>query len=249
MKIARRGLSRMSHRPRCFIRDLSSMGSWLIRFLANGGPSGFRMSGQWKRKEESVRSGDARLDPRKLEELTPPILSIDQRIELATRCHDMDDVRRCAGAGGVKVLSDQTRVQIMHNGLRVLADGYCGEWMTRLIERCRGCHEPQEERVFHEVMARLPAKATMIELGGYWAFYSLWFLSLGKPRRAIVVEPDPKHLDSGADECSSEPSYPRVYSRIYGSYVVPASAIQDGGIRRNPGSAFQCAAPDGTAKD
>ena len=46
--------------------------------------------------------------------------------------------------GQTQVLSDGTRVQIMHNGLRVLADGYCGEWMTQLIARCRGCHEPQE---------------------------------------------------------------------------------------------------------
>ena len=37
----------------------------------------------------------------------------------------------------------------------------------------------------------------MIELGGYWAFYSLWFLSRGKHRRSIVVEPDPKHLEVG----------------------------------------------------
>src|SRR5262249_374651 len=80
---------------------------------------------------------------------------------------------------------------------RVLAHGYYGEWMTRLIELCQGCHEPQEERVFLEVMGRLPAEATMIELGGFWAFYSLWFLSSGKQRRAIVVEPDPKHLRVG----------------------------------------------------
>ena len=32
-----------------------------------------------------------------------------------------------------KFFKDQTRVQIMHNGIRVLADGYCGEWMTQLI--------------------------------------------------------------------------------------------------------------------
>ena len=37
----------------------------------------------------------------------------------------------------------------------------------------------------------------MLELGGYWAFYSLWFLSRGKNRRAVVVEPDPKHLRVG----------------------------------------------------
>lgn len=46
-------------------------------------------------------------------------------------------------------------------------------------------------------MTRLRADATMIELGGFWAFYSLWFLSGGRRRRSIVLEPDPKHLAVG----------------------------------------------------
>jgi FkbM family methyltransferase len=85
----------------------------------------------------------------------------------------------------------------MHNGVRVLADGYCGAWMTRLIELCRGHHEPQEERIFHEVVSRLPAGGTMIELGGYWAFYSIWFLRAASGRRALAVEPDPAHMAVG----------------------------------------------------
>ena len=52
----------------------------------------------------------------------------------------------------------------MHNGLRVVADGYCGSWMTELIERCHGHHEPQEERAFYEVITRLGHNATMMEL-------------------------------------------------------------------------------------
>jgi FkbM family methyltransferase len=137
------------------------------------------------------------VDPLRLEELTPDIAAIERRIEMTPKCRDMDKIRRVAGAGQVEVLPDGERVQIMHNGLRVSVDGYYGPWMTRLIELCRGCHEPQEERVFHEVMARLPTDAVMIELGGFWAFYSLWFLSRGKARRSIVVEPDPKHLAVG----------------------------------------------------
>jgi hypothetical protein len=31
----------------------------------------------------------------------------------------------------------------------------------------------------------------------WWAFYSLWFLTGGKARRSIVVEPDPKDLSVG----------------------------------------------------
>jgi hypothetical protein len=142
-------------------------------------------------------SGEARIDPFHLEEMIPVVVDKDRRVEIAARCRDMDDVARVAEAGAVRSLENGTRVQIMHNGLRVLADGYYGEWNTRLIELCKGCHEPQEERVFHEVMQRISSKATMIELGGYWAFYSLWFLSGGNERKSVVVEPDPKHLAVG----------------------------------------------------
>jgi hypothetical protein len=46
----------------------------------------------------------------------------------------MDDVPRVAEAGSVHHLEDGTRIQIMHNGLRVLADGYYGDWNIRRIE-------------------------------------------------------------------------------------------------------------------
>jgi FkbM family methyltransferase len=112
---------------------------------------------------------------------------------MATLCHDCDPLPRVAHAGEVLTDPDGERVQIMHNGLRVVADGYCGPWMTRLIGLCNGHHEPQEERVFHEIVSRLPEDASMIELGGWWAFYTLWFLQHHPARRGLVVEPDPRH--------------------------------------------------------
>ena len=66
-------------------------------------------------------------------------------------------------------------MQIMHNGIRVLAGGYYGAWMQDLITRCKGVHEPQEEVVFAEIMKHLSDDATMIELGGFWSYYSIWF--------------------------------------------------------------------------
>jgi FkbM family methyltransferase len=90
-----------------------------------------------------------------------------------------------------------TRIQIMHNGLKVLADGYYGDWMTNLIRLCRGHHEAQEERLFHEVVKRLPPNATMIELGGFWSYYSLWFLMNQPARSSLVIEPEPQHLEVG----------------------------------------------------
>jgi FkbM family methyltransferase len=94
-------------------------------------------------------------------------------------------------------LPDGRQVQIMHNGVRVVVDGYYGAWMTRLIERCSGHHEPQEERIFHEVVSRLPAGGTMLELGGFWAYYSIWFLRAAHGRSAILIEPDPAHIAVG----------------------------------------------------
>lgn len=133
----------------------------------------------------------------RLEDRVPEQLTLDERIRMATLCRDCDALPKATGAGEVLTEPDGARVQIMHNGLKVVADGYCGEWMTRLIALCRGHHEPQEERVFHEIVTRLPADATMIELGGWWAFYTLWFLQLCPARRAWVIEPDPRHRAVG----------------------------------------------------
>ncbi len=140
--------------------------------------------------------------------LVPPAFdepaSIDdqERIAMTLRCSDADCLPRVDEAGRVLEEPDGTRVQIMHNGLKVLADGYCGAWMTQLIGSARGCHEPQEERVFYEVMRAMPSDATMIELGGFWAFYTLWFLKDAPERKAVVVEPDPSHLAVGMRNAS-----------------------------------------------
>ena len=116
---------------------------------------------------------------------------------MGTRCRDADSVPKVVEAGAIHLDPNGRRIQTMHNGIRVVADGYYGAWMTRLIELCRGHHEPQEERIFHEVMSRLPKGGTMFELGGFWAFYSIWFLRSGAGRRALLVEPDPAHIAVG----------------------------------------------------
>jgi FkbM family methyltransferase len=136
-------------------------------------------------------------DPNSLEHLVPAALSVEERIAMATRCRDSDAVPKVAGAGTVQLTKQGQRIQLMHNGIRVVADNYYGPWMTRLIELCRGHHEPQEERIFHEVVSRLADAGTMIELGGYWGFYSIWFLRTGAERRALLVEPDPAHIAVG----------------------------------------------------
>ena len=116
---------------------------------------------------------------------------------MTSSCRDCDLIPKVPNAGQI-VMEGGERVQIMHNGVRVSAGGYYGDWMAEIITRLRGHHEPQEEIAFHEVLKHLPSDATMIELGGFWSYYTLWFLQkCAASRRAIVIEPDPHHLGIG----------------------------------------------------
>jgi hypothetical protein len=90
---------------------------------------------------------------------------------------------------------------IMHNGLHVLPDSYCGAGMTDLLRENKGVHEPQEELAFAEVLSRLRQRGstsyTMVELGANWAFYSLWFQTALPGAACCCVEPDAETLDAG----------------------------------------------------
>lgn len=129
--------------------------------------------------------------------IPPAAFSEQERVAMATRCRDCDPVPKVLDTGQVFELADGWSYQLMHNGLKMLAGGYYGQWMLDLIRLCRGHHETQEERMFHEVVGRLPADATMIELGCFWAYYSVWFLKDRPGRRAIGIEPEPEHLAVG----------------------------------------------------
>lgn len=109
----------------------------------------------------------------------------ESRIIDAVECKDNIYIPRVANAGIV-----DGRYQIMHNGLKILLGSYYGYGYTRLLERNKGVHEPQEERVFREVLKYIPAGATMIELGSFWAFYSMWFHSEIENAQCYMVEPE-----------------------------------------------------------
>jgi FkbM family methyltransferase len=119
-----------------------------------------------------------------------------RRIAITTGCTDSRAIPKQPGAGSTRDAIPWP-VQVMHNGVLVARDGYYGPWMTRIIERLAGHHEPQEELVFHEILASLPDATTMLELGAYWAYYSLWFLNQFPHGRTILVEPDPNCLAIG----------------------------------------------------
>lgn len=132
--------------------------------------------------------------------LVEPPLRIDDlaRAQMTTSCRDADSLPRVPDAGKVVTEPSGRRVQTMHNGVRIVEGEYYGEWTTQIISDLRGVHEPQEEVVFHSVLDRLPPNATMVEIGAYWSYYTLWFLSQSpSTRRGIAVEPDSQNLRVG----------------------------------------------------
>lgn len=92
------------------------------------------------------------------------------RVNKTVSCKDSEYIPKCADAG--KVVGGY---QIMHNGLKVVTGCYHGQWMTDLITRCNGHHEPQEEKAFYEVLKYIKPGSCMIEVGSFWAYYSMWF--------------------------------------------------------------------------
>ncbi len=94
-------------------------------------------------------------------------------------------------------IEKERKIQIMHNGLKVVAGGYHGDWMEEIIFRLKGHHEPQEERLFYEVLKTLPDNATMIELGCFWAYYSMWFQKTLINSSNYLIEPNIDKLKLG----------------------------------------------------
>jgi hypothetical protein len=88
---------------------------------------------------------------------------------------------------------------IMHNGIRIKPLSYYGFPMLRMFKLSKGVHEPQEERVFQEVLKVMPPGATMLELGSYWAFYSMWFQKTVPDAHCYMVEPEEAGLKSGKE--------------------------------------------------
>lgn len=87
----------------------------------------------------------------------------------------------------------------LHNGIRVPVAGpgaYYGQFSTLLVLN-RGVHEPLEEYVFQELVKHLPATPQMIELGAYWAHYSMWLKKIRPRATVIMVEPDSGNLAAG----------------------------------------------------
>jgi FkbM family methyltransferase len=122
-----------------------------------------------------------------------------RRVQMTISCRDTDAIPKVEGAGEVFV-KDGRPLQRMHNGVLIAEGCYYGPWMTEVIRSLRGHHEPQEESVFHAILQRVVAtedEPSMIELGSWWAYYSLWFAAEARRGRVVALEPDPTYLEIG----------------------------------------------------
>lgn len=110
---------------------------------------------------------------------------------------DVDYIPKVDGAGEIYAREAES-YQLMHNGVKILANSYYDvKWLTDVIFALKGHHEPQEEKCFYEILKFMPDNATMIELGSYWAYYSLWFASEVRGAKNYLIEPDPHRLKIG----------------------------------------------------
>ncbi len=125
----------------------------------------------------------------------PVLLDTAARARLTLTCRDTDAIPKHEAAGQIVHSKAGPAAQVMHNGLLVEYGGYYGDWMAEIISGLRGHHEPQEEWVFWHIVQRLPEQPTTIELGAFWAYYSLWVKRERPEARCHLFEPDTGHLE------------------------------------------------------
>lgn len=89
---------------------------------------------------------------------------------------------------------------VLHNGNLVPLRGrgsYYGDFSDILVIN-RGVHEPLEEFCFQRVLGSLgKPNPAMVEVGAYWAHYSMWLKTCYPQARCIMVEPNSENLQCG----------------------------------------------------
>lgn len=120
----------------------------------------------------------------------------EERIKVAISCKDSNSIPKVPEAG--QIVQQERPYQIMHNGIKIYTDSHYGDFNIEIIQELKGVHEPQEEKVFYEVLKVMPEGASMLELGSFWAYYSAWFNHEVKNAKNYMVEPLEEVLNLGA---------------------------------------------------
>lgn len=102
-------------------------------------------------------------------------------------------------------ITDNNGYVNLHNGNKVPITGensYYGDFSKILVIN-RGVHEPLEEFCFQETLKKIKyQKPVMIELGSYWAHYSMWFLKKFPEAECFMIDSDSKALNTGVNNFS-----------------------------------------------
>lgn len=152
-------------------------------------------------------------------------LSIDERVVMTCSCRDSDNIPKVPDAGKVITQNGQS-IQIMHEGSKVIAGGYYGDWMIRIIENLQGHHEPQEELAFHHILKHVRPGTLMVELGAFWAYYSNWYLGAVPGSAAVCVEPDENNLECGRRNLALNHREALLINACIGEQYLPSLAIR-----------------------
>jgi len=114
------------------------------------------------------------------------------RIKICKECPDNNLINHVMNAG--EIVSGK---QLMHNGIQINLGSYYGPEISQLLLLNRGVHEPQEEFAFQEVLKFIRKSPTMLELGSFWAFYSMWLNQKITGAKCFMVEPDQFNIQAG----------------------------------------------------
>jgi hypothetical protein len=115
-----------------------------------------------------------------------------KRIDTVKTSPDNNRLPHVADAGNI--FPDH---QLMANGLKITLGSYYDYGNTHLLKENKGVHEPQEEYAFAEVLKHVKPGSAMMELGSYWAFYSMSFAKEVQNARCVMIEPDPHKMNFG----------------------------------------------------
>ena len=111
-------------------------------------------------------------------------------------CKDTQYIPKVSNAGKI-ITKNGFQCQVMHNGILIHEGCYHQAWITDIIKELKGHHEPQEEKLFYEILKLIPSGGTMVECGSFWSYYSLWFHSEIKNSKNIMIEPNPLKFELG----------------------------------------------------
>lgn len=88
---------------------------------------------------------------------------------------------------------------VMCNGLKVKKNSYYGKFSDILVIN-KGVHEPSEEYVFYETIKSLKNEnPVMVELGSYWAYYSMCFMKENPKGKCYMIEEMDPYMWVGQD--------------------------------------------------